>query len=111
MRLQAPSLTLFVSFFLASFRAADPVQSFRTSKFIQQKLKNESVENRIDVLQAVSASKARNFDNTLISVGMTDEHKQVWFEMLNDALESQVRMHTLTRLHTYTHAHTQAGVA
>ncbi len=43
--------------FSATFRAADQVQAARTVKFIQQKLKNECVETRVHVLEALACNE------------------------------------------------------
>jgi hypothetical protein len=76
----------------ATLRAKNLVQTTRTIKFLQGKLKNETIDNKEPVFDEMfgfnEAEKQSHYSNTFMHDGTTKEQFDIWFTMLQDLFDS-----------------------
>ncbi len=76
----------------ATLRAKNLVQTTRTIKFLQGKLKNETIDNKEPVFDEMfgfnEQEKQSHYSNTFMADGTTKEQFEIWFTMLQDLFDS-----------------------
>lgn len=76
----------------ATLRAKNLVQTTRTIKFLQGKLKNETMDNKEPVFAEMFGFNAEEMNahycNTFMHDGTTKEQFEIWFTMLQDLFDS-----------------------